>query len=1107
MSPPVDIEISIRRQQDGSYTADLRMQMPESAAVVDLAAQVPVFLNSQALREVRLDTDMYGARLATMLFADEELCHAWSQACGYADGHASPLRVRLHLDRSAATLHSLCWEMLHDLTTKEPLALSERTIFSRMIASSDLTPVIIPSRPELRALIVVSNPHDLPDYGLTSVDVRGEVARTVQALGSIPTTIVGDHPDAVAQRATLPTIIEHLRDAPHILYLVCHGTLVGGIPYLWLEQRDGASDRVPGSELVTRMRGMIHRPLLVALASCASAGEGNADALAALGPQLARAGVAAVLAMQGKIPVATIEHLMPTFFRELCRDGLVDRALAAARVAVRGDPAWWMPVLFLQARDGRLWSDVLTPADLRRARDELGTYLVRALAAHKSWLEDALPRMPKTPTQPYRSLFAFGVEDAALFFGRDSVLHTVAERVMTSRLLVLHARSGAGKSSLLNAGLIPYLFNRSWLPIIIRTGRDPLGAVKAVLSRPSVGPWPAVLTTIPFSDLLGLICQQGSRSQQPLVVIFDQFEELFTLQPDPDVRARFATDLAICLADIDLPVHIVLSLRGDYLTDLDSLAVYVPSILDNRYLLAPMGRSDAEAAITQPLSMMRPSRSYDPALLCEVLDDLEGMGMELPHLQIICTRLSAGLRPEESLITQKHYQRLGGAPGILGGYLRQEVEALGRDAGLARAILIVLVAPDQTRQKLDADSLREQMTQRSDLDHVNSLLGTLVTIRLLHQETHEGVMRYELAHDYLIGEVRAWVTPEDLAARQARDALRRALADWREQHGVMHLQTLVLVHAHREYLTGLTAEECELLLRSAVAHHYAIEVWAHAAHRGGSDIWPVLHPLLNSPDHAVRASVVAMLGVLGAEAIPYLRAALRDPIASVRVQAIRALSRMIDPAATTALSCGLWYEVRIPPLDTMPAFYIDRYPVTNDDYAVFLADRPDYPPPDDWESGKPSPPLATHPVVGVSWHEAVAFAAWAGKRLPTVSEWQRTAGWPERRYPWGEHFLGGVSNTREANRGATSPVGVYSPAGDSPYGVADMAGNSWEWLADPAGPEDCYRTLRGGGWRYSADFACSDFDGFWQAPDQRQSNIGFRLCFHIAQEEQTHDES
>ena len=116
------------------------------------------------------------------------------------------------------------------------------------------------------------------------------------------------------------------------------------------------------------------------------------------------------------------------------------------------------------------------------------------------------------------------------------------------------------------------------------------------------------------------------------------------------------------------------------------------------------------------------------------------------------------------------------------------------------------------------------------------------------------------------------------------------------------------------------------------------------------------------------------------------------------------------------------------------------------------------------------PDKADHPVVLVSWHDAQAYAEWAGKRLPTEEEWEKAArGTDGREYPWGNEFDKERCNTRESGIGGTTSVGQFSPQGDSPYGCVDMVGNVWEWTASDWSSKSKTKVLRG--WSAPRPFA------------------------------------
>ncbi len=197
-------------------------------------------------------------------------------------------------------------------------------------------------------------------------------------------------------------------------------------------------------------------------------------------------------------------------------------------------------------------------------------------------------------------------------------------------------------------------------------------------------------------------------------------------------------------------------------------------------------------------------------------------------------------------------------------------------------------------------------------------------------------------------------------------------------------------------------------------------------------------------------------------------------------------------------------------------FYIGRNPVKNSEYRAFIRGKK-HKAPLHWEGDTYPKGLGGHPVVNVTWKDAVAYCEWLSKktgreyRLPTEAEWEKAACWNadagrRTHYPWGNEFDSEKCNTVEGGRNGTTSAGTYSPDGDSPFGVADMAGNVWEWcntkwLDSPYKPDDGRealeggetRVLRGGSWsgnQRDARCACRHRG----SPGIQGDFVGFRVA-------------
>jgi gamma-glutamyl hercynylcysteine S-oxide synthase len=227
---------------------------------------------------------------------------------------------------------------------------------------------------------------------------------------------------------------------------------------------------------------------------------------------------------------------------------------------------------------------------------------------------------------------------------------------------------------------------------------------------------------------------------------------------------------------------------------------------------------------------------------------------------------------------------------------------------------------------------------------------------------------------------------------------------------------------------------------------------------------------------------------------------------------------------------------------TVQRFFLDRYPVTNREFYEFVAaggyqqpplwdekvlpavldfiDRTGNPGPKYWQNGCYPEGEEKHPVSGVNWYEASAYARWIGKRLPSDAEWIKAGSWPvristtsnvQRKYPWGDSMDRSRANLWGSGPGRTVPVDHY-PEGVSVGGVHQLIGNVWEWTASnfsaAALPSEdlprlqsemttSLRSIRGGAFDTYFDNQASCQFQSGENPMSRRYNIGFRCAIGV----------
>ncbi|BBB02023.1 putative WD-40 repeat protein [Actinacidiphila reveromycinica] len=389
---------------------------------------------------------------------------------------------------------------------------------------------------------------------------------------------------------------------------------------------------------------------------------------------------------------------------------------------------------------------------------------------------------------PYFGLATFQPEDAEWFFGREELTADLEARIHAHRFLAVFGASGTGKSSLLRAGLLPRLGGTTagtppaarpadWRTVLMVPGPHPLEECAARLGALGSGPAAAVhaeLLRDPRAlHLTALHLTAGDRPGAELLLVVDQFEEVFTLCTDPSERAAFIAALVTAAGAANSRTRVVLGVRADFYARCAEHPELVAALRDAQLLVGPMTTDELRRAVTGPAT--RAGCTVEGALLARLVGDAAGQPNVLPLMSHALRE--TWRRRRGTTLTENGYLAAGGLRQALAQSAETVYRTLTpRQAATARSVLLQLIAlgdgTEDTRRRVPRADLATD-------PGAGAVLDVLADARLLTLDA----TTVEITHEALIGawpRLSGWIA-EDRAGLLVHQQLNEATAVWERE--------------------------------------------------------------------------------------------------------------------------------------------------------------------------------------------------------------------------------------------------------------------------------------------------------------------------------------
>ncbi len=364
---------------------------------------------------------------------------------------------------------------------------------------------------------------------------------------------------------------------------------------------------------------------------------------------------------------------------------------------------------------------------------------------------DTLEDLPPTPgKEPYKGLTYYTEDDRDIFFGRERLSDDLAARLETTAFLLVAGASGSGKSSLLRAGVIPRLRQRNWLIRVLTPSADPLrrlaeNLTPAGAARDAVDGLRDELAADPRTLRHAAEQLVSHAASARLLLVVDQFEELFTQCRDEPARRAFIDNLLAAAHD-DGRITVLIGLRADFTGRLAEVEALRARAESNFILLGPMQQEDLVRVIAEPARIG--GWAFVDGLVEQFLRDA---GQEPGRLPLLShALLETWKRRSSHVMTLKGYREAGGVDGAIARTAEDTLERLTPQARpIAQTIFLALTELGEGAEDTRRVARRDELARAGDPAAVDGVLNTLAAARLVMIDD-KGV---QVAHEALI---RRW---------------------------------------------------------------------------------------------------------------------------------------------------------------------------------------------------------------------------------------------------------------------------------------------------------------------------------------------------------------